>query len=97
MKWIMLAVVAVLLTVDYGQTRDIANHVELKEGNFILGEHPESRAIISYFAICLMLTAVAVFVLPETYSMLLLGGLAALEAGVTWRNWKLGLRVRLHG
>ena len=97
MRLILFVIVAVLLVVDYGQTRDIKNHAELKESNFILGEHPEARAISAYFVICLLLTAAAVLVLPETFGMVLLGGLAALEGAVTWRNWKLGLRVRLHG
>jgi len=97
MKMLMFVIVAALLVVDYGQTRDIANHNELKETNFILGEHPEARAISAYFVICLLLTAAAVLVLPETFGMVLLGGLTVLEGAVTWRNWKLGLKVRLHG
>lgn len=95
MKTTLFLLVAVLLVIDYGQTRDIENHADLKEMNPILGEHPEAQAIRAYFVICLLAMAVAVLVLPDTIGMLLLGGLAVLEGVVTWRNWKLGLRVRL--
>jgi len=83
-----------LLVVDWLQTRFIADHPErFTESNLILGEHPSLRAVDIYFACCVAATMVLAWLLPYWWAIGAGVALAALEAFVTVRNYRHGIRI----
>jgi len=97
MIWGLLGIVLVLLVIDYGQTRDIKNHLGFTETNLILGRQPSDRSIITYFAICVLMTVGLAALLPSCFDAAFLGVVCGMELLVVFRNRQIGLRVKLHG
>lgn len=91
--FILTAVLVALFLVDWSQTRFIAKNPALfYETNFILGKHPTVRKVNIYFGGWVAAVVVLAFSLPEPYA-LAAGALAtALEAFITVRNQKRGVR-----
>lgn len=84
------------LVVDWLQTRYIATHTDrYYETNFILGIHPSVMKVNVYFAVCVAAVLALYVYLGQQFAMSLnvgFGLLAAFEAYITYRNYKLGIK-----
>lgn len=89
-----------LLTLDYGQTRDIAHACDgrinctIHETNPILGAHPSNGAINRYFLTAAVAHAIITEVLPPDYRQPWLVATSALEVAVIGNNKRIGLHLR---
>ena len=93
MIYAVLIVAMLLLCVDWSQTRWIAkNPARFHEINPLLGQHPSVAKVNSYFALCVALTAVGAYFLPFWWAIGAGLALIALEAFVTIRNYRIGIR-----
>jgi hypothetical protein len=91
---LLLLLCIALLVVDWLQSRFIAENPErFSETNPILGEHPSPDAVDVYFICCIAATLVGVYVLPYWWALGAGVALAALEAFVTIRNYRRGIRI----
>jgi len=94
MLTIILLLCIALLTMDWLQTRVISKNPErFTEANPILGKHPSLRAVNIYFACCVVATVALAWLLPYWLAIGAGVALAALEAFVTLRNHRLGIRM----
>lgn len=93
MEMTILAIIAfVLLALDWLQTRTIAkNPDKWHEINPILGKHPTVNEVNVYFAICGLLTAGGIYVLPEMWVYAGLAVLSIVEGWAVVHNKKLGI------
>ena len=82
------------LAVDWGQTRHIAkNPLQFNETNPILGTNPSVGKVNAYFVGSMVGTIAIAHVLPSDWRQLFLGGVLALELGVTQQNRQLGIKM----
>ncbi|MFM0151461.1 hypothetical protein [Paraburkholderia sediminicola] len=88
----------VALSLDWLQTLAIArNPARWAEINVILGPHPTFSRVSWYFGACVLLVVLLTgllwwYALPGL-SLGLCAIVAVFEAGVVWRNFRLGLSV----
>lgn len=93
-QWKPLAASAATFTViDWAQTRYITQHPQFYETNPILGKHPSIGRVNTYFAGALIGGTLLTLALPERDRKWFLGGVTALEVGVTAHNANIGIRV----
>lgn len=83
-----------LYLVDYGQTRDIKNHVGYYETNPLLGKHPSDVRIRNYFAGVIVGSAVVTYLLPSNLRPYWQWGNIIVQVGVTAHNHNIGLGVK---
>ena len=84
---------AILLVIDWQQTRTIAkNPDKWRELNPLLGEHPPLRLVNGYFALVLAGLAAAVRFVPEDILLVGLAICTPVEGWVVVRNWRKGIR-----
>ena len=84
----------VLAAVDWGQTRDIANHPGYHEQNAILGLHPSTSKINTYFATTALLHAGIAYMLPPKWRTPFEYITIGIEVGAVANNASIGLRVK---
>ena len=83
-----------LTAIDWGQTRDIAQHPErFSESNPILGAHPSVGRVDNYFLISMAGIVGLSAVLPSRTRKYVLGGVTFVEAVVVINNHGAGIRV----
>lgn len=93
-EWQSLAASAATFTViDWAQTRYITQHPQFYETNPILGKRPSIGRVNTYFAGALIGGTLLTLALPERDRKWFLGGVTALEVGVTAHNANIGIRV----
>ena len=88
-----IALILLLLLVDYRQTLDIKNHSSMYEINPILGKHPSDLKITIYFIICsILFTAVSLYAYPvyDTALIIWLGIWSAMEVWAVQNNIRVG-------
>lgn len=91
-----LVAAIVALALDWLQTLSIArNPAQWAEINVILGKHPTVARVCWYFGVCAVLVVLLTWLLWWYALPGLALGLCVLvaifEAGVVWRNFRLGL------
>ena len=92
MRALLLLLVSLLL-VDWSQTRFIAkNPARFTEINPILGKHPSLRAVNIYFSCCIALSVAGAYSLPFWWAIGVGTAVVALEAFITIRNYRRGIR-----
>lgn len=92
-EWKREAAFLVLGAIDYGQTRDIANHPGMYEYNPLLGDHPSDARIRNYFLAAGAAHLGITYLLPRRYRPTWQWGSLILEAGFVAHNYSVGLRV----
>lgn len=86
-------VYAVLLLVDWHQTREIADHPDLwHEHNPVLGQHPSVRAVDTYMAASLILHPAMSALIPQEYRPWWQSMSIGFELGCNTINFKIGIR-----
>ena len=84
----------VLSAVDWGQTLDIANHSGYHEQNAILGLHPSTGKINTYFAATSLLHAGIAYMLPPELRTPFEYVTIGIEFGAVANNASIGLHVK---
>jgi hypothetical protein len=80
--------------VDWLQTRVIAKRPErFSEINPILGKRPSLQSVDIYFTCCIAATLVGAYVLPYWWAIGAGVAVGALEAFITIRNYRIGIRL----
>ena len=92
--WSLEAAFGGALLVDYGQTRDLKNHSELRETNPLLGSHPTDVRIRNYMLGAAIGHAAVTYLLPPEYRPYWQAGTLIIEVGVIQHNYSLGLGMR---
>lgn len=88
------AVYLVLHTIDWGQTRNIANNPkQYYEINPVIGEHPTTGRVNGYFLATALLHTGIAYVLPADWRKSFQYVTIVIEAGVTNRNRNLGVKI----
>jgi len=96
------AITEASLVVDWGQTRDIANHSQCYETNPYLGEHPDNAKIDRYFAGWMLIHPIVANYLPEHYDVLGIDvrprnlwqvWFISVETKATYGNYRLGINI----
>ena len=91
----LAAAALTLSTVDWMQTRNIANHPnEFYELNPIIGKHPSTEKVNTYFISMIIVGAGIAYALPSRWRKVWLGSCTALELGVTAHNFDIGIGLR---
>jgi hypothetical protein len=93
---------AILLVVDYGQTRDLIYRQQhrdcsvgcYQEQNPILGKQPNRGKVNAYFVLTPLVTYAALNYLGTDARTWALRGLVTLEAASVGKNFHLGLSLR---
>lgn len=92
--WQREAVYQVLHVVDWGQTLDIAARPdEYRELNPLIGTHPSRGDVNRYFAITALVHLGITRALPRRYRSAWQYVTIGVQAGNTWRNARIGLRL----
>ena len=84
---------AMLMLIDYWQTRDIKNHPGYYETNPLLGKHPSDARIRNYFIGATVAHAAITYALPEKYRPAWQWGTIGVEAAVVLHNKGIGLKI----
>ena len=80
------------LSKDWQQTLDIANnHSEYSETNPILGSHPDTEKVHTYFAACAATHALVAYLLPPNLSKIWQATWIGIQSNVTSSNDDNGL------
>ena len=88
-------VVAVtLLTIDFGQTREIPYCKGCTEQNRIIGRYPTEKRVNTYFGVAIPAQIILVNVLPTKYREYLIDGTIAVELIETVHNHHVGITIR---
>jgi hypothetical protein len=85
-----------LITIDWGQTRDIAARPKRfhEEQNIFLGRHPSESAVNAYFISYLVLHPIITHVLPKKCRPWFQGITIGLEGQAVIHNYSIGLNLR---
>jgi len=87
-------VVAVtLLTIDFGQTRQVP-YCQCSEQNRIIGRYPTEKRVNTYFGVAIPAQIILATVLPTKYREYLIDGTIAVELIETVHNHHVGITVR---
>ena len=82
-------------TIDWLQTRYIADHPnKFYELNPIIGRHPSTEKVNTYFISTILIGAGIAYVLPSKWRKVWLGSCTAIELGVTAHNFDVGIGLR---
>ncbi len=81
-----------LLAADWMQTSKVARHPnEYHENNILLGRHPSTGAVNTYFASAILLNTAIYPVMPKKLRPWWYGGLTLFEAAVVSHNLSIGI------
>jgi len=78
----------VLLSIDYYQTRDIADDPDHYECNTILGRNPDKTKVTTYFLSTAIIHTVVAYLLPGFYRKVWQIGLIGIEGVVIIDNYE---------
>ena len=98
-KWttqniIMEGTYHILRTIDWGQTRYIANHPKrFHEMNPIIGRHPAVSRVDQYFFITAFLHLAISHYLPENYRTAWQGATIFLSGTLVGHNYSVGIKL----
>jgi len=82
-----------LLTIDFGQTREIP-YCKCTEQNRIIGRYPTEKRVNTYFGVAIPAQIILVNVLPTKYREYLIDGTIAVELIETVHNHHVGITIR---
>lgn len=88
-----IAIILILLFVDFRQTIDIKNHPGMYEINPILGKHPSDTKITIYFILSSIIFAIVALFLQEPAKFIWLAVWAGMEVWAIQNNIKHGLKI----
>lgn len=83
-----------LSVVDTGQTLDIKNHDGIRELNFVLGENPSDKRIVSFMVTTRVLHTLAVHFMPADWRPAFQWASIGVELGAVTNNASLGLQLK---
>lgn len=91
---LVLIVLAILLALDWLQTRQIAKHPDrwYESWNLVLPAHPSLRQVDGYFALVGAATVLLAYLLPADARLVLAGAFAVLEATCVVHNYRNDIR-----
>jgi len=90
----LLAASELSLGIDMLQTLNIRWHPASWETNPILGRHPSDVAVINYFDVAMVGTALVTYALPKNWRMLAPILVLAVQVPMIARNASYGLQIR---
>jgi hypothetical protein len=83
------------LVIDYGQTRSIMAHPERwAEANPMLGEHPSTARLNTYFTLVPLVSYFALDAIPSRHRTTALKVMTSLQLACVGRNAYLGIHVK---
>lgn len=86
---------SLLHVMDWGQTLEISRNPDRwEETNPILGEHPSTGSVNTYFATTLLAHAAISYLLPGEYRRIWQVLWIGIEGGTVVRNYSIGIRCQ---